>query len=120
MAAGDLRSDEPILAVGFRALKDFHAPLLAEGVGGRAVELELRPEGRADANSLVFARAFADPAFRSAVTQVVEPAAGERVAFPAVLGDDVAGDLRGARVPGLRGADASAVGAGDPPRRGFA
>ncbi len=87
MAAGDLRRDEPILAVGFRALKDFYSSLLAEGVGGRAIELDIRPEGRADANSLVFARAFADPSFRAKVIAAVRPEVGERVAFPAVLGD---------------------------------
>ena len=55
----------------------------------RAVQLELVPEGRADANSLAFARAFDDPAFRGQVVAQLSGrrlAAGERVAFPAVLG----------------------------------
>jgi glycerol-3-phosphate dehydrogenase subunit B len=94
MASGDLRSGGDVVVVGFRALKDFHPHLLADnlarqGIGARSVELDLVPEGRADVNSLGFARAFDDPAFRG---QVVAQLAGrrlgaeERVAFPAVLG----------------------------------
>jgi glycerol-3-phosphate dehydrogenase subunit B len=93
MAAGDLREGPPVCVVGFRPLKDFHAALLADnleraGVRARAFELDLAPEGRADANSLAYARGFDDPAFRAGVTaQVVgRLAAEERVAFPAVLG----------------------------------
>ena len=57
MAAGDLASDDPVVAVGFRGLKDFHPALLADmlsraGVRARGVELELIPEGRADVNAL--------------------------------------------------------------------
>jgi glycerol-3-phosphate dehydrogenase subunit B len=58
-------------------------------VAARAVELDLVPEGRADVNSLGFARAFDDPAFRGqVVAQVVARGLGaqERVALPAVLG----------------------------------
>jgi glycerol-3-phosphate dehydrogenase subunit B len=94
MAAGDLADGDPIVAVGFRGLKDFHPALLADmlsraGVRARGIELELIPEGRADVNALGYARAFDDPAFRG---QVVGQLAGrrlggdERVAFPAVLG----------------------------------
>ncbi len=93
MAAGDLRGGGEVCVVGFRALKDFHAPLLADnlaraGIAARAVELDLVPEGRADVNSLGFARAFDDGAFRAEVaSQVVSRlGADERVAFPAVLG----------------------------------
>ena len=85
MAAGDLRSDAPILAVGFRMLKDFYAPLLADAVGGRAVELAVGPAERDDGNSLVFSRAFPD--LVPMLPQLVKPEPGERVAFPAVLGD---------------------------------
>jgi glycerol-3-phosphate dehydrogenase subunit B len=91
MAAGDGGDD--VLVVGFSAMKDFHAPLLADnlargGIGARAVELDLAPEGRADVNSLGFARAFDDAGFRSEVAAqlVARLGAGERVAFPAVLG----------------------------------
>ena len=91
MAAGD--GSDPVLVVGFTALKDFHAPLLADnlsraGIAARAVELGLVPEGRVDVNSLGFARAFDDPAFRAEVAAqlVARLGADERVAFPAVLG----------------------------------
>jgi glycerol-3-phosphate dehydrogenase subunit B len=93
MAAGDLRGGGEVCVVGFRALKDFHAPLLADnlgraGVAARAIELELRAEGRVDANSLGCARAFDDPAFRAEVVAQLAARLGgeERVAFPAVLG----------------------------------
>lgn len=89
MAAG--AGSDPVCVVGLRALKDFHAALLADnlrraGVDARSVELDLRPEGRVDANSLGFARAFDDPAFRAEVVSRLSPRDGERVAFPAVLG----------------------------------
>jgi glycerol-3-phosphate dehydrogenase subunit B len=94
MAAGDLASDDPVLAVGFRGLKDFHPALFADmltraGVRARGVELELIPEGRADVNALGYARAFDDPAFRGLVVgQLAGRKLGgdERIAFPAVLG----------------------------------
>ena len=77
MAAGDLRTaGGEVLVVGFRALKDFHAHLLADnlrrgGIEARAVVLDHVPEGRADVNSLGFARAFDDEAFRTAVAEAV-------------------------------------------------
>ena len=94
MAGGDVRRrDAAICIVGFRALKDFHPALAADmltraGVEARSVELELVPEGRADVNSLGFARAFDDHAFRADVAQRVaaELRPGERAAVPAVLG----------------------------------
>jgi glycerol-3-phosphate dehydrogenase subunit B len=95
MAGGDLRGGAEICVVGFRALKDFYAALLADtlrraapGVQARAVELDLVPEGRADVNALGFARAFDEPAFRAEVTAQLVARLGtqERVAFPAVLG----------------------------------
>jgi glycerol-3-phosphate dehydrogenase subunit B len=94
MAGGDLRSPDPVLVVGFRALKDFHPALLADnlartGVPARSVELDLAPEARADVNALGFARALDDAAFRGqVVAQLAARRLGgdERVAFPAVLG----------------------------------
>ena len=93
MAGGDLGAGEPICVVGFRALKDFHPALLADnlrraGHEARAVELDLTPETRRDANALGLARAFDDPSFRGEVLRQVTArlGAGERVAFPAVLG----------------------------------
>jgi glycerol-3-phosphate dehydrogenase subunit B len=91
MAAG--AGSDPVCVVGLRALKDFYAPLLADnltraGIEARAFELDLAPEGRVDANSLAFARAFDDPAFRGEVAGLLAERLGgeERVAFPAVLG----------------------------------
>jgi len=93
MAAGDLRGGGQVCVVGFRALKDFHAPLLADnlaraGIGARAFELDLVPERRVDVNSLGFARAFDDAVFRAEVAAQLAGRLGteERVAFPAVLG----------------------------------
>jgi glycerol-3-phosphate dehydrogenase subunit B len=89
MAAG--AGSDPVCVVGLRALKDFYAPLLADnlrraGVDARSVELDLQPEGRVDASSLAFARAFGDPRFRGEVMARLDLRPGERVAFPAVLG----------------------------------
>src|ERR671930_1056478 len=91
MAAG--AGTDPVCVVGLRALKDFHAPLLAEnlaraGIQARAVELDVRPEKRVDSNSLGFARGFDDPEFRAEVAGQLSGRLGasERVAFPAVLG----------------------------------
>jgi glycerol-3-phosphate dehydrogenase subunit B len=93
MAGGDLREGAPICVFGFRALKDFHPALLADGLRrsgfeARGAELELVPEGRADVNALGFARALDRPDFRGAVVAQVlaRLRPGERVAFPAVLG----------------------------------
>jgi glycerol-3-phosphate dehydrogenase subunit B len=93
MAGGDLRRGDPVFVVGFRGLKDFHPALMAETLGhagtpARSAELDLVPEGRADVNSLGYARAFDDPSFRTEVIGhlVGRLRADERVAFPAVLG----------------------------------
>jgi glycerol-3-phosphate dehydrogenase subunit B len=94
MAGGDLAAGGPVVVVGLRPLKDFHAALCADmltraGIEARAMEVDLPPEDRVDANSLGFARAFDDPAFRGQVVaqltgRVLPPDA--RLAFPAVLG----------------------------------
>jgi glycerol-3-phosphate dehydrogenase subunit B len=93
MAGGDLRRGDPLFVVGFRGLKDFHPALLAEmlrhtGREARSAELDLVPEGRADVNSLGYARAFDEPPFRAEVTAQLlgRLRADERVGFPAVLG----------------------------------
>jgi glycerol-3-phosphate dehydrogenase subunit B len=93
MAGGDMREAGPVHVVGFRALKDFHAALLADnlrrqGVEARSSELDLAPERRADVNSLGFARAFDQRAFRAEVAAqlVGRLSPRERVAIPAVLG----------------------------------
>jgi glycerol-3-phosphate dehydrogenase subunit B len=93
LAGGDLRDGGELCVVGFRALKDFYAPLLADnlarlGYRARSAELDLMPEGRADGNALGFARAFDTPAFRAEVAAQLSGRLGaaERVGFPAVLG----------------------------------
>jgi glycerol-3-phosphate dehydrogenase subunit B len=93
MAAGDLRSSAPMLIVGVRVLRDFHAAYLADNVarGGtpaRAVVLDRRVDGRPEANSLGLARAFDDPTVRAEIAAEVARAldGAERVGFPAGLG----------------------------------
>ena len=95
MADGDLRGGGRVCVVGFRGLKDFFPALVADnlsrgpdGVTARAVELDLRPEGRADPNALAYARAFDDENFRAEVVSqlVARVDPDELVAFPAVLG----------------------------------
>ncbi len=97
MARGDLRGGGRPCIVGFRSLKDFFAPLIADnlsrtglGVHARAVELDVRAEDRVDANALAFARAFDRPAFRARVAgELLGRLAGaDSVGLPAVLGID--------------------------------
>jgi glycerol-3-phosphate dehydrogenase subunit B len=93
MVAGDLRSDAPMLVVGFRVLRDFHAPYLADnvtraGAPAKAIVLDRRVDGRPEANALGLARAFDDPAVRAEIAGEVSRAlnGAERVGFPAGLG----------------------------------
>jgi glycerol-3-phosphate dehydrogenase subunit B len=95
MAAGDLRTDGPMLVVGFDVLRDFHPAYLADnvsrgGVPARAVTFARRFDGRPEANSLGIARALDDPVVRGAVADEVAGALdGEaRVGLPAVLGTE--------------------------------
>ena len=43
MAGGDLRDGGELCVVGFRALKDFYAPLLADNLGARSAIAPVRP-----------------------------------------------------------------------------
>jgi glycerol-3-phosphate dehydrogenase subunit B len=93
MAAGDLRDGAPMLVVGFRVLKDFHPAYLADnvargGVPARALVLDRRVDGRAEANSLAVAKALDRPELRAEVAAAVAGALdGEaRIGFPAALG----------------------------------
>jgi glycerol-3-phosphate dehydrogenase subunit B len=95
MAAGDLRSDAPMLIVGFRVLRDFHAPYLADnvtrvGAPAKALVLDRRVDARPEANSMGLARAFDDPASRAEIAAEVARAldGAERVGFPAGLGSE--------------------------------
>ena len=83
MAAGDLRDDAPIVVVGFRALKDFHAALLADNLqragSPRARSCSTSTSSRVDANTLGLARALRPPAFRAALAASSRgPAEGRR------------------------------------------
>jgi glycerol-3-phosphate dehydrogenase subunit B len=93
MAAGDLRSAEAMLVVGFHVLRDFHAPYLADNVSragapARAVVLDRRFDGRPEANSLGMARALDRPEVRAEVAAEVASSldGAQRVGFPAGLG----------------------------------
>lgn len=94
LLGGDLRGGGAVCVVGFRALKDFYAMLLADnlrrqpGVTARGIELDLAPEDRADVSALGFARAFDQAPFRRRVVAQLAPRlrGDERIAFPAVLG----------------------------------
>ena len=97
MIAGDLRAGGRVCVVGLRWLKDLSASYLADNLGrawlgieARAIELDLRPERRADANALAFARALDDAGFRATLAGALRSRldAGERVGMPAVLGLD--------------------------------
>jgi len=92
IAAGDLRDPAPICVVGFRALRDFHPAYCADnlrhqGHAARGITLDV-PTQRPDENALGLARAFEDAGFRDLVVRRLDGRleAGERVGFPAVLG----------------------------------
>jgi glycerol-3-phosphate dehydrogenase subunit B len=95
MLGGDLRSGGRVCIVGLRLYKDLSASFLAEnlsraglGIEARSVEVDVRPEGRSDPNSVGFARAVEDPGFRTTLADALagklEPE--ERVGLPAVFG----------------------------------
>jgi glycerol-3-phosphate dehydrogenase subunit B len=93
MIAGDLRDEAPMLVVGFRALRDFFPPYLADnvtrgGVPARALVLDRRVEGRPEANSLGLARELERPGVRGEIAAEVGRAldGAARVGFPAGLG----------------------------------
>jgi glycerol-3-phosphate dehydrogenase subunit B len=95
MAAGDLRSGEEMLVVGFRVLRDFHAPYLADnvaraGVSARPLVLDRRFDGRPEANALGLARALERDDVRAEVAAEVARSldGAQRVGFPAGLGLD--------------------------------
>ena len=128
MAGGDLRGGGRVCVVGFRGLKDFFPALVADnlsrgpdGVTARAVELDLRPEGRADPNALAYARAFDDEDFRAEVVSqlVARVDAGRagrvpRRARARLAARGVGGDGAPLRPAGLRDSDAAAVRARHP------
>jgi glycerol-3-phosphate dehydrogenase subunit B len=94
MIAGDTSQRQPMLIVGFEGYHDFYARLIsdnliAQGVLAKAYTLHLKSlEKLQHLNSLILARLFDDPEFRSEVAQTIQSHLGrsERVGFPAVLG----------------------------------
>jgi glycerol-3-phosphate dehydrogenase subunit B len=101
MAQGDLRSGGKLTLVGFRALKDFHPAYAADNLVraaprgsllARAVFLDPPVGGERDVSTVGLARRFEDAGFRKAVIGELRPQLepGERVGFPAVLGQSEA------------------------------
>ena len=100
MASGHLARGGAVAVVGWPALKDFHASLVAANlsaaglddgaaVQARAVEIDLPTGGEADVSAVRFARWFDEPSYRAELTRRLLPAlaAGDDlVAVPAVLG----------------------------------
>jgi glycerol-3-phosphate dehydrogenase subunit B len=95
MAGGDARAGGRCCIVGLSALRDFNAGYVADNLGvaeprvsARTIELDLPVEGRVEANSMGYARAFDNPSLRAVVSADLVPRleGEERVGFPAVLG----------------------------------
>lgn len=94
MIAGDMRSTESMLIVGFRQFRDFHAKLIADnldlyGIPASAVTLDLPSLGnRLFTTPTIFAHLMENPAFRAELVYALRPhlGAAARVGFPAVLG----------------------------------
>ena len=93
-AAARLDHDAPLLIVGFDRLRDFYPALLADNLKrqGHAARARLLPlsllTDRHDANNVHLAAAFEEDRRAEAITDALRPhiMAGERVAFPAILG----------------------------------
>ena len=93
-AAARLDDDAPLLIVGFDRLRDFYPALLADNLQrqGHAARAHLLPlsllTDRRDANNVHLAEAFEDDTHIEAITHALRPhiIAGERIAFPAILG----------------------------------
>ena len=100
MAAGAVRDGMRYVIVGLRALKDFHAGLVAANLartvvpgGGavtaRSITLTANPRpGEADVSPVAFARAMDDGRFATTLAAELAPLVrdGETVGMPAVLG----------------------------------
>lgn len=94
--AGNLRSDEPMLIVGFTGMRDFFPQLIAENLGkqghtARAVFLPLDTiTDRQDNTAVSLAHQLDRPQNRQklahALKKLVKP--GERIGLPAILGMD--------------------------------
>jgi glycerol-3-phosphate dehydrogenase subunit B len=94
MIAGDVRTHQPMLIVGFAPYQDFYARLVADNLNAqdiiaRDITIDL-PELRDQRifSSMSLARLFDTPEFRRSVVQAILPRLGnaKRIGFPAVLG----------------------------------
>lgn len=100
MIGGTLERRDPVLAVGFCGFSDFTPALFADNMSqlgtpcrGTTVILPSL-QGLRNINGVVLATAFDQPDFRHEVIELVRPQLGSatRVAFPAVLGLNDAGE----------------------------
>ena len=94
--AGSLRSDEPMVIVGFNGLRDFYPQLVAENLNkqGHTTRAEFLPlellTGRHDSNTIQLAQGLEDAGRRKKLAQALKKLvkSGERIGLPAVLGLD--------------------------------
>lgn len=94
MIAGDLKSKDPMLLIGFEGFLDFSPHLAAanltqQGIPTSALRLDLpQLRGTLRIDTMALARLFEDFEFRAEVTEAIKPHLdkGARVGFPAVLG----------------------------------
>lgn len=94
MAAGDVRLGGKVLIAGFRELRDFYPPfivanLAAQGITAHSAYLTVPPAfRRREYTTVIFARMFDDPAFRSDIGRQLRAQRGDttRIGLPAVLG----------------------------------
>jgi glycerol-3-phosphate dehydrogenase subunit B len=94
MVAGDLRSRDPMLIVGFDRFPDLNADwvadnLAAQGVLARSTQLQIGSlTGRREINAMLLGRLFETEDFRIEMADLVRERLGDadRIGFPAVLG----------------------------------
>lgn len=94
--AGSLRSDAPMVIVGFQGLRDFYPKLIAENLSkqGHQARAEFLPlellTGRHDSNTIQLAQGLEDAGRRKKIAQALKKRvkSGERIGLPAILGLD--------------------------------
>lgn len=94
--AGSLRSNEPMVIVGFQGLRDFYPQLIAENLAkqGHQARAEFLPlellTSRHDSNTIQLAQGLEDAGRRKKLGQALKKLvkSGERIGLPAILGLD--------------------------------
>jgi anaerobic glycerol-3-phosphate dehydrogenase B subunit len=94
--AGSLRSNEPMVIVGFHSLRDFYPQLIAENLTkqGHQARAEFLPltliTDRHDSNTIQLAQGLEDAGQRKKLGQALKKLvkSGERLGLPAILGLD--------------------------------